>query len=98
MSEIRRPAEIWMRRLPGNDGKKAGENCTLKIELFPAHYWREHWEPASVLWSPKLPLKSESRREYWTSRYRIRVNGVWVGTRAKYVTYSKEQIRERYFR
>lgn len=84
--------------MPENEGKKQGKNCTVKVELFPAHYWGKCWSPENNgIFSPKLPLQNEARREYWLSRYRIRVNGKWVGTRAKYVTYSKAQIRERYF-
>lgn len=98
MSEYRTPAEIWIKRLPEKDGKKPGVFCSLKIELFPAHYWAEHWEPGSDLFSPKPPLQSEARKQYWTSRYRIRVNGKWVGDKAKYVTFDKLAIRERYFK
>lgn len=98
MSDYRKPVEIWTKRLPQNEGKKTGENCNLKIELFPSHFWAKHWEPGSELFSPKLPLQSQARKEYWIKRFRIRVNGVWIGSRAKYVTYTKEMIRERYFR
>ena len=83
--------------MPQGEGKKASGLIAIKIELFPAYFWAEHWEPASSLFSPKLPLQSEARRDYWTSRYRIRVNGKWVGDRAKYVTFDKVAIRERYF-
>lgn len=98
MSEYRQPAEIWTRRLPQNEGKKTSEKCSQKIELFPAHYWAENWEPGSTLFSPKLPLQSMARKIFWETHYRIRVNGVWIGKKAKYVTYTKEQIREMYFK
>jgi hypothetical protein len=97
MSDYRKPTEIWLKRLPKNEGKKVGENCNLKVELFPAFYWSKHWEPGSDLFSPRLPLQGEARKEYWSKRYRIRVNGKWEGSRAKYVTYTKAMIRERYF-
>lgn len=97
MNEHRRPVEVWIRRLPKITGKKVCKNCTLKIELFPIYLWASHWEPASPLFSPKLPLKSGTRKEYWETRYRIRVNGKWESRKAKYVGYTKKQIRERYF-
>lgn len=98
MSELRKPLEIWTRRLPESYGKKEGDFCTVRIEIFPAHYWGRHWEPGSELFSPKLPLQGKARKDYWETRFRIRVNGKWSGTRAKYVTYTKEQIRERFFK
>jgi len=49
------------------------------------------------LFSPKLPLQSEARKYYWENQFRVRVNGKWMGTRAKYVTYTKAQVLERYF-
>jgi len=98
MSEHRQPTEIWIKRLPQNEGKKALDSCSLKIEIFPAHYWAMKWEPCSSLWFPKPPLNILARKEYWETRLRVRVNGKWLGTRAKYVTFTKEQIRERYFR
>ncbi len=98
MGEHRKPSEVWFRRLPKKMGKKPPKNDTIRIELFPAYLWARHWEPGSSLFSPKLPLHSVSRRDYWVSRFRIRVNGKWIGSRAKFVTYTKEMIRERYFR
>lgn len=97
MSEYRNPAEVWIKRLPKNEGKKALGFCTTKIELFPAHYWAEHWEPGSDLFSPKLPLQSEARKAHWESHFRVRVNGKWMGKRAKYVTYTKAQVLEKFF-
>lgn len=98
MGEIRTPVEIWTRRLLESDGKKAGDFRTQKVELFPAFFWAEHWEPGSELFAPRLPLQTRARKEYWLSRYRIRVNGRWVGTRAKYVTFTRDEILGRYFR
>jgi len=98
MSERRPSSEIWIKRLPQNEGKKAGDFCTLKIELFPARFWALKWEPSSTLFYPKPSIQSEKRSEYWLTRFRVRVNGKWLGDRAKYVTYTKEQILERYFR
>jgi hypothetical protein len=98
MSEHRQPVEVWIRRLPEKEGKKSPDSCTLKIELFPARYWALKWEPCSSLFSPKPSLNSLTRKEYWLSRYRVRVNGKWLGGRAKYVTYTKEQVLELYFR
>jgi hypothetical protein len=98
MSDHRKPVEIWLKRLPQSEGKKVDENCNLKVELFPSHYWAQNWEPASKLFFPKLPLQSKARQEYWLKRFRVRVNGVWAGSQAKYVTFTKEMIRERYFK
>jgi hypothetical protein len=42
-------------------------------------------------------LHGERRKEYWLTRFRVRVNGKWMGDRAKYVTFTKEQILEKYF-
>jgi hypothetical protein len=97
MSETRLPAEIWTKRVPVNDGKKSGDFRTVKIELFPAGLWRFHWEPCSPAFFPKVPLQTEARLDYWRSRYRIRVNGRFVRARAKYETFTKAQIRARYF-
>lgn len=96
MSEFRRPVEIWSRRLPENEGKKPS-GFYSKIEIFPSHYWARHWEPGSDLFHPKMPLQSEARKEAWETRFRIRVNGKWVGEQAKYETYTKQQIFDRYF-
>jgi len=96
MSEFRKPVEIWVRRLPENEGKKSDRFC-IKIEIFPAHYWARHWEPGSDLFYPKMPLQSEARKAAWEARFRIRVNGRWIGDQAKYETYTIQQIFERYF-
>jgi hypothetical protein len=98
MSERRQSIEIWTLRLPQNRGKKPGVFSTTKIELFPSHYWAEHWEPGSKLFSPRLPLRSISRKEYWETRYRVRVDGRWLGTKAKYVTYTRDEVIEKYFK
>lgn len=98
MSEYRSPTEIWTRRLPQIDGKKTPKNCNQKIELFPAHYWAENWQPGSKLFSPRLPLQSMARKIFWETHFRIRVNGAWVGEAAKYVVYTKDQIRAMYFK
>lgn len=100
MSDFRKPVETWVRRLPQNVGKKSPENCTIKIEIFPAHYWAFSWEPGSADFYPKVPLQSEAKQRYWETRYRIRVNGAWWCGRAKarIVTYTREEIFQRYFR
>jgi hypothetical protein len=98
MNEQRKPSETWFKRLPRKVGQKASRKCNLKIELFPVYLWGRWWSPGSSLFSPRLPLRTEDRLEFWQTRYRIRVNGKWVGSRAKYVGYTKQQIRERYFK
>jgi len=97
MSEYRNPVEVWIRRLPDNDGKKPHKKLQQKIELFPAHYWAMAWEPGSSMFFPKLPLHGGERKVFWESNYRIRVNGKWVGEEAKYRFYHKTQIGQMYF-
>lgn len=97
MNEQRKPTETWFKRLPVKVGQKASRKCNLKIELFPLYLWGRWWSPGCHLFSPKLPLRSEDRIEFWQIRYRIRVNGKWVGSRAKYVSYTKQMILDRYF-
>lgn len=96
MSEVRRPVEIIKRFLPVNDGKKAGVFCIVKVEIFPASCWRDRWEPCSKLFYPKVPLKTSSRKDYWETRYRVRVNGKWRSEKAKYETYTREEIIEEF--
>lgn len=100
MSDFRQPVETWVRRLPQNEGKKTPKNCTVKIEIFPAHYWAFNWQPGSQLFYPKVPLQSEAKKRYWETRYRVRVNGAWDNGRAKakFVTYSREELFEKYFK
>jgi hypothetical protein len=83
--------------LASNRRQKTPKKCNQKIELFPAHYWAENWEPGSTLFSPRLPLQSAARKEFWETHYRIRVNGSWVGRKAKYEIYTKEQIAKKFF-
>ncbi len=93
MSEHRQPEEVWIKRLPQNEGKKTAKNCKQKIELFPAHYWALDWEPGSKLFYPKPPLKSGARKEFWDTYYRVRVNGVWLSlVGMKYEFFTKMSI------
>lgn len=89
MSENRDPVEILIQKLPNSDGKKKGCRVALKIELFPAHYWAANWFPGSKAWFPKLSIKAESRNEYFETRFRLRINGVWYSPFAKYTTVTK---------
>ncbi|MFA7174797.1 MAG: hypothetical protein WC340_15585 [Kiritimatiellia bacterium] len=95
MSELRKPVEIIKLFLPVNAGKKTGFSCTLRVELYPASCWRNRWEPCSTLFYPKVPLKTSLRRNYWETRYRIRVNGRWRCNHAKYETFTREEILEK---
>jgi len=97
MSEHRKPVEIWIKRLPKNEGKKPSKNCKHKVELFPAHYWAIDWEPGGKLFTPRPPLQSEARKLFWENYYRIRVNGVWKGGGSKYVLMTRMDICEMYF-
>ena len=96
MSEHRKPSEIW-KRLPGFPGTKQGKK--YKIELFPAHYWAHEWEPGSNTFSPKPPLNSAARKIWWETHYRIRVNGVFVGscTKGEMQFLTREDVLNIYF-
>ncbi len=97
MSEIRQPAEIWQIILLKNRGKKNAKKCRLRIELFPAQLWREHWQPLTKLFFPRVPLQTVNRLQYWKKeRYRLRINGRWMQEKAKYQFFTKEQIVNRY--
>lgn len=88
MSEPRKSITDIIVKTTGNRGKKS-----LKIELYPAGYFREHfdiWDRSN--WHPKPSLQTVARQRYWKERFRIRVGGKWYGDKAKYQTYSIEEI------
>ena len=86
MSEKREPIETWKRTTNGK---------TTKIELFPAHYFAEKWEPGSRLFTPRPPCKTETRIKYWESMFRVRVDGVWF-CKCKYTMMNREQIAHKF--
>lgn len=94
MSENRDPIAILIKKLPNSDGKKKGCRLAIKIEMFPSHYWSDNWFPASAEWSPKLPLKTQTRNEYWENRFRLRINGTWHSPDARYTTFNEGEIYE----
>ncbi len=97
MSEIRLPAEIWQIILPKNKGKKVAKNSRLRIELFPAKLWKEHWRPLTQLFYPRVPLNTIERKNYWErDLYRLRVNGCWIQEKAKFHFYTKKQIVDKF--
>lgn len=97
MAEKKIPCEVWKRELPHKQGNKTGKYCALKIELFPAHYWADRWQPGSTRFIPKLPLRTSDRTQYYESRFRIRVNGAWVTDRgAKYRMFKRATIARMY--
>jgi len=86
MSEKRQRIETWRKFLPGNQGKKVAE-----IELFPARLWAGKWEPGSRSFYPLPSFQSMKRREYWLTRYRLKVGGCWYGSRATYCMYTLQE-------
>jgi len=98
MSDHRKPTEVWYKSLPQKRGTKKRKKRDLKIELVPAFLWRGLWKPRCGLFVPAVPLRFEDMILYWTTRYRIRVNGRWVGPTGRYKMSTKKQIRERYYR
>ncbi len=98
MSDHRKPVDVWYKRLPQKRGTKKRKFRLLKIELVPACEWKSLWEPCSTLFIPKVPLRYDSMNEYWETRFRIRVDGKWVGPNGQYRMFTKVMIRERYFR
>jgi hypothetical protein len=98
MSEHRKPIEFWSKSLPQKQGTKKRKKRLFEIELVPAFLWRGLWEPRSKLFIPQVPLRHEDMTEYWTTRFRIRVKGRWVGPAGRLKMFTKQQIRERYFR
>lgn len=96
MSEYRQPQIIWETSLPGNKGKKQA-----KIELFSASLWREYAMDikSSNRFSPKVPLQLEARNEYFHNRYRVRLNGKFIqGNRGAFLTFTKQEIFERFLK
>lgn len=76
---------------------KGGKKLT-KIELFPAHLWSNLWYPGSRSFSPRLPLQSEARKEYWETRYRARINGVWHVGAVQYRMLTRDEIIDKFVR
>lgn len=91
MSETRTPDEIFLHRLPENNGKKSGKNC-IKYELFQAKQWALDWCPCDRKFFPRPSLESIARKKYWEQMYRLRINGKWHGQEAKYRFYTREEI------
>ena len=92
MTEHRQPTASFSKRFAQEDSNK-----TMKIELFIAHIYAPKWEPLSKKFYPKLPFNGMRRKEYWENRYRARIDGVWVGGKAKYTMFTKEQIYKKWF-
>lgn len=69
---------------------------TTKIELFPASEWRYLWEPGSNKFFPKVPLQTQKRQEYFSERYRVRLDDSWVVEGAQYRMFTREEIVERW--
>lgn len=89
MSEIRIPDEVILRN---NQGKISPKTC--KYELFQATQFAWRWTPLQRgKFHPSPPLNTERRQEFWLSRYRVRLNGRWVGD-SKYTLFSREQIAD----
>lgn len=93
MAELRKKIETIDIEVHENGGKKQ-----TKIELFPAHRWSSIWQPGSRLFSPRLPLQSEARKEYWETRYRARINGVWHVSAVQYLMLTRDEIIDRFVR
>ena len=94
MSEVRIPDEVWSVSLPQNQGKKL-----TKIELFSAKQWREYALRIKDRnrFSPKIPGLPAARREYYSTRYRVRVDGRFIlGPRKTFITFTKQEIFDRY--
>lgn len=98
MSDHRKHTLVWTQSVPRKRGTKKQKKDSFRIELCPASLWEDLWEPCSTLFVPKVPLRLDDRRDYWDSRYRIRVNGKLVGSTGRYQMFTKAEIRERYFR
>jgi hypothetical protein len=87
MSEHRKPISSLTISFATNKGKK-----TTRIDIFPAYLFAGKWSPYTNKFHPKLPLHSKKRSEKWKSLYRVRINGQWFSTRAKYTLLTKQQI------
>lgn len=100
MSDFRKPVKVWKECLPEIQGNKVRFVDTLKVELFPAFLWKDHWDlerHKKRLFYPNVPLSQSLHDEYWNTRFRIRVNDSWVMDRATFQMFTKKMIRERYF-
>lgn len=87
MSEHRPPIRISLHRLPEIQGKKS-----IKIEYFPARFWREHVHLHTRLFAPRLPFRNDDRNQYFAERFRIRVNGSWYCEGGKYTMLTQAEI------
>ena len=93
MSEVRlllSKPEIFIHFLPSDQGKKSS-NLRTKYELFPAKLWAKTWSPMGERFYPKLPLRSEDRKIFWESMFRLLINGKWYQEKAKYCFMSREE-------
>lgn len=83
MSDDCRPFEVFHRFLPENDGKKQGE-IRIKYELFTAKTWALVWSPGDRRFFPPLSSDTLTRKEYWDTMIRVRINGRWYRPRGQY--------------
>lgn len=98
MSDHRKRVETWYKSLPPKLGKKVTKKRELKVELYPIYLWAKYWEPSNKFFSPKLPMHSVKRLKYWATRYRVKVNGRWLKEEAKFQSFTKAELRYRFFR
>jgi hypothetical protein len=95
MSDHRKPIASFTKRVAENQGNKT---CikSIKIEIFPAYFFSDAWEPGSNSFVPKPPLKSSSRKKYWEMNFRVRVDGSWYPDGDKYNMFTKKNIMLRW--
>ena len=89
MSEHRPATRVSLHRLPEIQGKKS-----IKIEYFPAKFWREYCRLYTEQFAPRLPFRNDERNLYFQERYRIRVNGTWFRGDARYTMLTKDEVDE----
>lgn len=79
MSEVRRPTIIYTRKRFDDSSGKKQLKIDQKVELYPATFWSHKWHPGSQMFAPRPPLKTRDRRDFWLTRFRVKMNGKWVG-------------------
>lgn len=88
MSEERTPVMVITVKVPKSHGNK-----TLKIELFAASDFQNQWNPyQGWKFHPTVPGMRSPRDVYFMERFRLRINGKWFSKKAKYQTFTKQEI------
>lgn len=91
MAEERLACKVILVKDADGSGKKPGDFCTRRVELFRAFQWRRCYRPDKRNMHPRPPIHQAD--DYWQERFRVRLDGRWYNPgQSKYTFLTLDEV------